>query len=491
MSEVLTVRELTEALRRRIEGHFPFVWVKGEVSNLSRPSSGHVYFSLKDADALLNCVWFRSRQRDAETFDPLTGEVFEDGPRRSLAHTLENGQQVLCAGRVTVYAPRGSYQLAVELAQDAGFGLLHAAFERLKTALAIRGFFAQERKRPLPFNPSRVAVVTAPTGAAIRDFLRLAAERGCGAQIRIYPTLVQGATAAAEIVEAMRAAQAEDWAEALVLIRGGGSLEDLWAFNEECVAEAVFSARIPVVAGIGHEVDVSIADMTADRRAATPSHAAQLLWPARAELAQRVDDIESALHRAAEVRLAYQSSRLAALKQVLVWLSPVGTLRRLEERLEFIRERLERAAGQFPATRDVTLREWSGRLQAVFGPEALAGRDARLELLSARLEQLGSQAAQRRQVDLAAQEQRLCRCGEQMVSVPRGVLENLSLRLAALDPLAPLERGYALVRAVSGGIVRSVAETPPGTVLDITLRDGRIAAAVERITEEKKHVPNN
>lgn len=491
MSAVLTVRELTEHLRRKIEGSFPFVWVRGEVSNLSRPSSGHVYFALKDADALLNCVWFRGQQRDAETFDPLTGEVFEDGPRRSLAHILENGQQVLCAGRITVYAPRGAYQLVVELAQDAGLGALHAAFEKLKMRLAARGFFARERKRSLPFNPSRVAVVTAPTGAAIRDFLRLAAERGCGAHIRIYPALVQGASAAADIVNAMQIAQSEDWAQVLALIRGGGSLEDLWAFNEEAVAEAVFTARIPVIAGVGHEVDISMADMTADVRAATPSHAAQLLWPARGELTQRVDDVETALRHAAQGGLERHAARLAAADQALGWLSPLRALQRLEERLFFLEERLQRASRQMPERCDVSLRQWENRCAAVFGGEWSGGRETQLRLLATRLERVMEIAVQERETCLSVREQRLRYEGERRIDGARRNLDNLSVRLAGLDPLKPLDRGYALLRGISGEIVRSIRQTPPGTLLDVTLRDGRLAAAVTGIVEEIDHVPES
>ena len=262
---ILTVRALTEQLRRSLEGRFPFVWVRGEVSNLSRPGSGHIYFSLKDQDAQLQCVWFRGQQRQAEqgqAFDPLTGEVF-DTPRPSPLELLRNGLDLLCAGRISVYAPRGQYQLLVELVQPTGQGLLAQAFEERKRKLAEAGYFAQERKRPLPWNPQRVALITSPSGAAIHDFLELAQNRGCGAEIRLFPASVQGEEAAPEIIRALDEINAQGWAQVIVLIRGGGSLEDLWAFNEEAVAEAVFCSRLPVLAGIGHEVDVTLADLTA------------------------------------------------------------------------------------------------------------------------------------------------------------------------------------------------------------------------------------
>lgn len=189
---ILTVRALTEQLRRSLEGRFPFVWVRGEVSNLSRPGSGHIYFSLKDQDAQLQCVWFRGQQRQAEqgqAFDPLTGEVF-DTPRPSPLELLRNGLDLLCAGRISVYAPRGQYQLLVELVQPTGQGLLAQAFEERKRKLAEAGYFTQERKRPLPWNPQRVALITSPSGAAIHDFLELAQNRGCGAEIRLFPASV-------------------------------------------------------------------------------------------------------------------------------------------------------------------------------------------------------------------------------------------------------------------------------------------------------------
>ena len=243
---ILTVRALPAQLRRSLEGRFPFVWVRGEVSNLSRPGSGHIYFSLKDQDAQLQCVWFRGQQRQAEqgqAFDPLTGEVF-DTPRPSPLELLRNGLDLLCAGRISVYAPRGQYQLLVELVQPTGQGLLAQAFEERKRKLAEAGYFAQERKRPLPWNPQRVALITSPSGAAIHDFLELAQNRGCGAEIRLFPASVQGEEAAPEIIRALDEINAQGWAQVIVLIRGGGSLESS-ALNE-AAAEASLSCCRPL-----------------------------------------------------------------------------------------------------------------------------------------------------------------------------------------------------------------------------------------------------
>ncbi|MDR3363082.1 MAG: exodeoxyribonuclease VII large subunit [Desulfovibrio sp.] len=344
---VLTVRELTEQLRHCLEGRFPFVWVRGEVSNLSRPSSGHVYFSLKDQDAQIQCVWFLQQQRRGERqFDPLTGEVY-DNTRPSPLELLRNGLYVFCAGRISIFPLRGQYQLVVEVLQPTGQGGLAQLFEERKRALAEKGYFALERKRPLSEGAQRVAVVTSLTGAAVHDFLELVKNRGSGAQIRLFPALMQGEGAAAEIVQAVNAINTQGWAQVIVLIRGGGSLEDLWAFNEESVAEAVFQSRIPVLAGIGHEVDVTLADMTADVRAATPSHAAQLLWPLRDALRQRLDQQTAALRRIAEKWLDKAAGRLQGQETALRWFSPMQRHARLSEQLQQATFALGRAARQW------------------------------------------------------------------------------------------------------------------------------------------------
>lgn len=456
MSTIYTVGELTRAIRAAIEGGFPFVWVRGQVSNLSRPASGHCYFALKDEDAVLNCVWFRGNQRDAEHFDPMTGEVFEDGPRPGLARTMANGQELLCAGRLTVYPPRGGYQLVVEMAQDAGLGRLHAQFEALKARLAERGYFDAARKRPLPRHPRRVAVITASSGAAVRDFLRMADERGWGCEIRIHPVPVQGDEAPPRIAAALAEVAAQGWAQVAVLIRGGGSLEDLWAFNDERVATAVFASPLPVLAGIGHEVDHTMADMTADVRAATPTHAAQLLWPERRELAQRVDELEMALTRGMERRFARLDEQLGALVRGLAWLSPERALARLDERFADAAARLGRA--------------W----------DALALRDAaRLDAADAALaRRLGPETWERRERAVDALEARLHWAGERAVTGREHELERHALRLDALDPLRPLERGYSLVRRSDGGFLRSVGEVAPGDALSVLVRDGEVDVTV-------------
>ncbi len=453
---ILSVSALTRAVRGALEGAFPFVWVRGQVTNLSRPASGHVYFSLRDEGASLAAVWFKGNQKVGERFDPMTGEVYEDGPRPSLAHSLENGMEIICAGRLSVYAQRGVYQLTVELAQPSGLGRLHEEFERLKAKLAEAGYFSLERKRSLPPHPSRVAVITAPTGAAVHDFLRLAGNRGCGAEIRIYPALMQGEAAPAQIAAAVRAVNAAGWAEVVVLIRGGGSLEDLWAFNSPETAEAVFSSRLPVLAGIGHEVDFTLADMTADVRAATPSHAAQLLWPERAELRNALDALARALERGKAGRLERSETDLTALSGALV-----RAAGRPVERFGASLDLLARAvAWHSPARRIAGHREYlatvDGRLRLAAGRNS-AGKGAALRAAGLALEQ-------GRDRELQGLEQ---------------ALDLAEIRLSGLDPHAPLSRGYALVRRQDGTYVRSPAETAPNERLIINVRDGEIPVRVE------------
>lgn len=431
---ILTVGQLTRAVKGRLEDIFPFVWVRGQVSNCSRPSSGHLYFSLKDDEAILNAVWFKGSRKGAQAFDPLTGEVFEDGPRPSLAENMTNGQEIICAGKLTVYPPRGSYQLVVEIAQDAGLGRLQIEFERIKAELLAKGYFDTARKRPLPSNPQKVAVITAASGAAVRDFIRIAETRGLGGEIRIYPALVQGNDAPGQIARSFARIAEDAWAEVVVLIRGGGSLEDLWAFNTETVADAVFASTVPVLAGIGHEVDLSIADLVADVRAATPTHAAQILWTERRELIQRVDETELALHRAWEWILIAREEKIAALAKALQWLSPAKTLGRWGERLANVHGRMERAFSALLERRETRLESFFSRL-----PAAFAARQ----------------------------------------NFKQHALDRLILRLEGLDPMRPLERGYALAKMRNGSFAGSVNDVSPGDGLELILRDGSVPVRVE------------
>jgi len=339
---ILTVSALTEKLSHTLENTFPFVWVKGEITNLSRPASGHIYFSLRDEESILNCVWFKNQQRPTD-FDILTGEVYEDAPRESLAHTIIDGDTVLCAGQITVYSARGQYQLQIEHVQFIGEGDLLRKLEILKQKLAAQGFFNPETKRPLPSNPQKIAVITAPKGAAIHDFIRIASVRGTGANIRIVPVVVQGESAPAEIAQAIKRVNRQKWADVIVIIRGGGSLEDLWAFNDERLVRAVAMSNIPTVSGVGHEVDFSLCDLAADVRAATPSHAAQILWKERTWYSQMLDGFELALSKNAYQRLHQENTRLEHIGRALSLCSPIHRLQSHEIQLKSLALRFEQA----------------------------------------------------------------------------------------------------------------------------------------------------
>lgn len=462
MSEnIFTVSALTAAIRQRLEPAFPFVWVRGQAANLSRPASGHLYFSLRDEHSSLAAVWFKGNQRDSERFDPLTGEVYEEGPRQSLARSLADGAELVCAGRVAVYGARGLYQLIVEFAQEAGIGKLHEEFERLREKLAGLGYFAQERKRPLPANARRVALLTSPGGAALHDFLRLAENRGLGAEIRLYPVPVQGAEAAPRMVRALERLKSEGWAEVVVLVRGGGSLEDLWAFNDPDLAGAIFSCPVPVLAGIGHEVDFTLADMTADARAATPSHAAQLLWPERGELAKELRLLDEALQLALDRAMERVSQSLAANARQLALLSPVRRIAERGQRLDSARRLLDSAARLGLRRFDEPLRDLTARLRvALLRPQAALSQ---IEGLKRDLHNAAQNAFQRHE----------------------RALERLELTLPARDPMAPLERGYALARKNNGAFVRALVDVEPGEELRLMVRDGEIPVRVKSFDDKR------
>jgi len=460
MDSILSVRQVTEKVRQAVEVRFPYLWVQGEVTNLSRPSSGHVYFSLKEGDDLLNCVWFRNQQKD-EAFDPLTGEVWEDGPRPSAARTMENGQTLICAGRLTVYGARGQYQMVVDFAKTGGLGLWHQEFEALKRRLAAEGLFDTAKKRPIPREPRKVAVVTAPSGAAIRDFIRIAGERGLGAEIRIYPTPVQGEDAPPRIAEALRQAGADSWAQVIVLIRGGGSAQDLWAFNDERVARAVYASPIPVLTGIGHEIDHSITDFTADLSAATPSHTAQLLWQERRAFEQLVDGLELSLTQAVERRMTDLTALLEHRRRALSLLSPLERLRLQQEKLTSSLRRMDAAMDARFSSSAQTLERLSLRLASAGEKRLqLAWREA--ERISSPLSTLGRMIGIRQEHDLT----------------------RLELRLQALDPFEPLARGYAMAMDEKGKFLRSVTQAKPGQRITVQMADGRILTVVDSVDHE-------
>jgi exodeoxyribonuclease VII large subunit len=435
---VYTVSRLNRDVRMLLERRIPVIWIEGELSNLSQPSSGHWYFSLKDREASIRCAMFRMRT---------LGTGF--APRA--------GQQVLARGRVSLYEARGEYQLIVEHLEEAGRGALQREFERVKTKLAAEGLFAAERKRPLPRFPARIGVITSPSGAAVRDILHVLRRRFPPAAVLIYPTPVQGAVAAPAIVDALALASTRAECDVLLLARGGGSLEDLWAFNDERVARAIRGSSLPVVAGIGHEIDFTIADFAADARAPTPSGAAELVTPDRTELAQLLSHIAERLARSTRRELRALDARLGHAVTRLQLAHPGTRLRQQAQRLDDLEQRLAGALrGAIDRERHRLSEAFAGLLR--HSPEhRIREYHARHAALAGRLQH----AAVRR---LSHIEHRL----------------SLAARaLDAVSPLRTLERGFAIVTRASDGVVLTRADAvKAGDDIEARLACGRLRARV-------------
>jgi len=435
--EVLSVGELTRQLKGTLESGFPAVWVEGELSNVSRPGSGHWYFTLKDARASLSVAMFRG-DNSRVRFDP------------------EHGMSVLCHGRISVYPPRGNYQLIADQLEPQGVGALQAAFEQLRKRLAAEGLFEDEHKQDLPFMPVRIGLVTSPSGAAIRDMLRVLTERFEPLEILVAPTRVQGEGAEHEIAAALDLLQRDGRAQVILCGRGGGSLEDLWAFNTEVVARAIAACTIPVISAVGHEVDVTIADMVADVRAATPSNAAEIAVPVRAELDAALEGLVERLAGAADRDLRRQRQQLRRLREHLV--DPRRYVEIQAQRRDELEARLAGASARLLASRT----------------DALAGLEARLAAAAP-----GKQIERARQA-LGAAEAGLARAQQHRVEVLRGALGQLGGRLDAMSPLAVLGRGYAIA-STGRGVLRSAGEVASGDRVDVRLGEGRLDCTVDAV----------
>ncbi|MFG6178792.1 exodeoxyribonuclease VII large subunit [Halomonas sp. THAF12] len=433
----LSVSELNRRARQALEQDVGDVWVEGELSGVSRPSSGHVYFTLKDERAQLRCALFRNRAR-------------------FIAAPMRDGDHVKVRGRVSLFEPRGDYQLIAEAVQAVGEGELLAAFERLKAKLDAEGVFANAR--PLPYPPRHLLVLTSPTGAAIRDVLAVLAARWPLAQVTLIPVPVQGREAAPAMIAALgllnRQAALDPARDAILITRGGGSLEDLWAFNDEHLARAIFHSRLPVMSAVGHEVDVTLSDFAADRRAPTPSAAAEQLVPDRRELLQRLQALESRLLRAQRARLDTEAQRLDHLR---------ARLRHPGEVLAFRRRQLEQLEGRLH-------RAMRARLESDRRHEGELRRRLTLRSPAHQLEQ-----AERR-LTLAGQRLRLTMPRE--LARHRERLAAVSRELQAVSPLAVLGRGYAILENDEGRVIRHATDTRPGERLEARLGEGRLALEV-------------
>ncbi len=441
----LTVSELTARIQGVIEVEFFDVWVEGEISNLTIAASGHWYFSLKDEKAQIRAVVWKTQARLIR-FRP------------------KDGLKVVARGALRVYPPKGEYQIVVELLEPLGKGSLQQAFEELKERLAKEGFFDPGRKRPLPMLPRRIGIVTSPTGAVIRDILRVLGRRFANIECLIYPARVQGDEAAVEIVAGVRALGALGDLDVIVVARGGGSLEDLWPFNEEIVARALAACPVPTVSAVGHETDFTIADFVADLRAPTPSAAAEMIVAAKADLKARIEALDRHAAGAIDLKLTRLRARMSAAAQHRVFTAERGRVMAYAQRVDELSERNRRAL--------LRLAERSR--------DRLRGTQTRLD-------------AFRWDRQLAQLRERTARHAERLVALTRSALESrraalgrLAGMLDGLSPLAVLERGYALVWSEARGrLVRQPTEVSAGDPLRIRVHGGEIDATVTpRKTQE-------
>jgi len=429
-----TVSELTAEMRSMLAGEFADIWVSGEISGAKMPPSGHYYFTLKDESAQIRCVCYKMTARYLK-FKP------------------QDGVAVLARGRVDLYDARGDLQFMVEALEPQGHGALQFAFEQLKRKLAAEGLFEQARKRPLPAMPERIGIVTSPSGAVISDMIHILERRCPGRHIRLYPAQVQGESAAEQIASGIEYFGASGWPEVVIVARGGGSLEDLWAFNEERVARAIAASPVPVVSAVGHETDFTIADFVADLRAPTPSAAAELVVCTRQSLVDGLSGAEARLRQAARLTLALRARRFHA-----VGIDPARLHRTLGRRMQRIDE-LEYSL------RDGVRSALSTRKRALDAVATrLVQRDVRLQFAEARRRLQGSLASVNQAVRL-------------QLSRARGDLAPLSAHLAQLSPLKILDRGYAIVER-EGKIVKSPADAPVGSEVRLRLAVGELAAKI-------------
>ena len=439
--ETLTVSQLNRMAKRLLESHFDYVWIEGELSNLATPASGHWYFTLKDDAAQVRCAMFRNANQRVRL-------------------RPQNGQLVRIRARVSLYEGRGEFQLIVEFLEDAGAGALQRAFEALKLKLQNEGLFAPERKRDLPDFPERVAIVSSRSGAAVRDVITVLQRRFPAIELSLFPVPVQGEDAAPAMVAALESIYREDRFDAIILTRGGGSAEDLWAFNDESLARRIADSPIPLVSAVGHEIDFTIADFVADRRAPTPSAAAEMLSPDQREITGLLLGAEQTLSRQYRRHLRYLVSQVTALKARLR--HPGDRLREQSQRLDDLDMRLRRAQAARLRHYQHDLSVFTHRLQGQSPASRVAQIKLGLSNLSGRAARSMAQHLQRANNGLALQ----------------------STRLTSLSPERTLERGYAIVMDESGKLVQSAAQVNPGDRITTRLGQGSLTSDVVEVREE-------
>ena len=487
--DVYTPGRLNREARAILERGLPSCWLEGEISNLSRPSSGHWYFSLKDESAQLRCAMFRQRNLMAR-------------------FTPKDGMHVLTRGRISLYEPRGEYQFIADHMEEAGEGVLRRRFELLKNKLAAEGLFDAARKKPLPRLPKRIGVITSPTGAAVRDVLNILRRRFCTIPVLIYPVQVQGASAAGQIAGAIRAASARAECDVLILARGGGSLEDLWAFNEEVVARAIYDCTLPIVSGVGHEVDFTIADFVADLRAPTPSGAAELVAPDCNEWTRSVDLLGRRVRTAMIRSLASRQQTFVYLERRLAQMHPGVELRQRAQRLDELEQRLIRCVRHGLSQRRSTLVELAAHLRHRSPAVRVADARGRLEVARKTLgtslqRQIGVLSARLRDAEANLRHHspalRVADLRGRVEVARRGLDTSLHKRLSRLDtrlrlaagklntvsPLATLQRGYAIVTDANEHVITDATSVNNGDIIHARLSRGSVQARVEQVTQPK------
>jgi exodeoxyribonuclease VII large subunit len=435
---VLSVSELTARIRDLLAKNFTDIWVVGEISNCREAQSGHIYFTLKDDRAQVRCVFFKQQQRGIK-FRP------------------EDGLQMTVRGSISVYETRGEYQIYVENLEPVGLGALQLAFEQLKKRLEAEGLFAAERKKPLPLLPSRIGLITSPRGAAVRDVVRILRRRFPNVHLMVYPVRVQGEGSAEEIVKALKFFNQKKLVDVLILARGGGSMEDLWAFNEEPLARAIVASMIPVISGVGHETDFTIADFVADVRASTPSAAAELVVQTRREFDKHIADLRETLASQIRYRLLEFSRRVHELSARRGFRRPLDLLRQQRQRTDEMTSRL--ALGLRAQLEKSRKRFTAAHLR-------IMSFDFRVKIAAFRLR------LEKRSADLSLRAERLLRA-------KRERLDRLRLQLEERSPLRVLERGYAIATDAAGNVLRDAAQVSLGDTVAIQLHRGKLSTEVK------------
>lgn len=434
---IYTVSRLNAEVRLLLENEMGIVWLVGEISNFSAPVSGHWYLSLKDSRAQVKCAMFKGNNRFV-TFKP------------------KNGQQVLVKARLSLYEPRGDYQVIIESMQPEGDGRLQQEFEKLKMQLAAEGLFAQSNKRPLPENPQCVGVITSKTGAALFDILDVLKRRDPSLPVIIYPTLVQGEQAAIQIAQAIGRANARQECDVLIVGRGGGSLEDLWCFNHEIVARTIAASQIPIISAVGHEIDVTIADFVADVRAPTPSAAAELVSRDNSNKRQAFASYQHKLQSAMRYYTSQQAHHLRALVHALEKQHPTYRLQRQSQQLDDTEMRLQRAIQRYISTQREHIGQQYHQLQLHSPVQTLAKQQHRL--------------AKSEQQLLDVMEKKLLRTAHRLTLAAE--------KLDAVSPLATLKRGYSITRDSSGKVIHRACDLKTGDQLITRVADGEVFSTV-------------